>query len=140
MLPVESGDLRKDFVFGELPTRTYRMRRAGEEDGQEQYRLTGYTDDLEAMRQAILLILSTERYKYIIYSWNYGVELEDLIGRPIPYVLSEIKRRITEALTQDTRITAVTDFDFAVQARSVTATFTARTVFGPVEAERTVGI
>lgn len=40
----------------------------------------GKADGEEANRQAILKILNTERYKNVIYSWDYGVELQDLRG------------------------------------------------------------
>ena len=58
------------------------------------YKLLGMCDDIEAMKQAIFKIINTERYKYLIYDWNYGIELNDLIGKPIPYVYAEIERRI----------------------------------------------
>ena len=41
-------------------------------------RISGECDGVEAVKQAIYNILNTERYQYIIYSWNYGVELKDL--------------------------------------------------------------
>ena len=78
----------------------------------EHGRIRGMVDELESLRQAIYLILSTERYAYLIYSWNYGVELVELIGQPKEYALPEIKRCITEALLQDDRITAVDGFEF----------------------------
>ena len=59
--------------------------------------------------QAVYLILNVERYAFPIYSRDYGSELSDLIGTPRDYAISEIKRRITEALTQDDRITSVDD-------------------------------
>ena len=61
----------------------------------EHGRIRGMVDELESLRQAIYLILSTERYAYLIYSWNYGVELVELIGQPKEYALPEIKRCIT---------------------------------------------
>lgn len=51
----------------------------------EHRRIRGMVDELESLRQAIYLILSTERYAYLIYSWNYGVELVELIGQPKEY-------------------------------------------------------
>jgi hypothetical protein len=104
----------------------------------ERDRIAGYTDGLDAIKQAVYLILSVERYEYIIYSWNYGVELLDLFGKPIPYVLPEIKRRITQALLQDTRITSVDDFSFETQRGRVAARFTVHSIFGDFEAERVV--
>ena len=52
-------------------------------------------DDLEAVAQAIYLILNTERYQHVIYSWAYGVEFSDINGQPRDYAYPEIKRRIT---------------------------------------------
>lgn len=99
------------------------------------------TENLEAVRQAVYKILNTERYRFIIYSWNYGVELADLFGKPIPYVLPEIPRRITEALTQDDRIESVTDFDLSYTKRgAVLAKFTVHSVYGDIDAEKEVSV
>ena len=86
-------------------------------------RINGYVNDLEAIVQTIYLILSTERYQYIIYSWDYGIELLDLYGQPMPYVMSELPRRIKEALTQDNRIKDVTDFEFEKRGNHLHVTF-----------------
>ena len=81
-------------------------------------RITGtMTDDIEAVKQAIYKILNTERYQYPIYSWNYGVELADLFGKPIAYVLPEIPRRIKEALVADDRIIDATAFELSHDKR-----------------------
>lgn len=106
----------------------------------EHDRINGYIDDIEAVVQAIYLILSTERYQYIIYSWDYGVELIDLFGKPMPYVMSEIPRRITEALTQDDRIIDATDFEFKQQGKQLLVTFTAVTNVGNISTEMEVEI
>ena len=98
----------------------------------ESDRISGYTDGLDAVKQAVYLILSTERYKHIIYSWDYGVELLDLIGKPMPYVMSTIKRRITEALTQDNRIKTVTDFEFDRKGNRLYTSFTVVTNVGNI--------
>ena len=95
-------------------------------------RINGFVDELESIKQAIYLILSTERYKYIIYSWDYGVELVDLYGKPLPYVISELKRRVTEALTQDDRIEDVTEFNFEKKGKRLYATFTVVTTQGNI--------
>lgn len=46
-------------------------------------------------------------------------ELSDLIGTPRTTLRVEIKRRITEALTQDDRITSVDDWSFETSGRGV---------------------
>lgn len=132
-----TDDLQSDFdVVTEVqqPSKTYCMRL-------NNMRVQGLTDGQKAMKQAIFKILQTERYRYPqIYSDNYGVELWELIGQPIPYVLPEIKRRITEALTWDERITAVDNFDFVVDKSKVHVTFTAHTIFGDLDEETAVSI
>ena len=103
-------------------------------------RVSGYVDNIESVMQAIYLILSTERYKHIIYSWDYGVELVDLFGKPIPYVIAEIPRRIKEALIQDDRIDDVVDFEFERQRNKLHVTFTVITNIGNITAEVGVNV
>ena len=93
------------------------------------------------MKQVVFKILNTERYQYIIYSWNYGIELMDLYGMPLDYVCAELQDRITEALIQDDRINSVSDFDFTFPRKGeILCTFKVHTVFGDIEAERQVTI
>jgi len=135
MIPSNTNLMNLTFDFVEQPTQTYKM------DLQTETNIRGYTDELNAMEQAIYKILCTERYQYVIYSWNYGIELKDLFGMPISYVCPELERRIIEALTHDTRIKSVTDFTFHCPKRGVLyTTFTAHTIFGDVEAGKAVSI
>jgi len=133
MIPAVNDDLQSDFEFEEEPSRTYKMNLT-------ESTIAGYVDEREAMVQAIYLILNIERYEYLIYSWDYGIELTDLFGQPIPFVLPELKRRITEALLQDTRITGVDNFSFEVKKGKVHASFTVNTIFGDIDAEKVVTI
>lgn len=103
-------------------------------------RINGYVDGLEAVAQAVYLILSTERYEFIIYSWDYGVEFVDLIGQPMPYVMSELPRRITEALTQDDRIDDVVDFEFEQNGKRLHTTFTVVSNVGNISTELEVEV
>lgn len=103
-------------------------------------RISGYIDDLQAIIQAVYLILSTERYKHIIYSWDYGVELLDLIGKPMPFVMAELPRRIKEALTTDDRIEDVVDFVFEKQGKRLHTTFTVVTNIGNISTALEVAV
>ncbi len=103
-------------------------------------RIDGYVNGLDAIKQAIYLILSTERYQYNIYSWDYGVELVDLFGQPMPYVMSELQRRITEALTQDDRIEDVTDFEFEKKGKRLHTKFTVVSNAGDITTDLEVEI
>lgn len=104
-------------------------------------RISGLCDGADAVKQAVYNILNVERYQYIIFSWNYGVELQDLFGKPMDYVMSEVKRRITEALTQDDRIESVDDFSFEVIGREkLHVTFTVHSIYGRFEAIKEVEV
>ena len=128
--------LTQDIEEVKFEGRTYKVEvMDGEED-----RINGFVDELESIKQAIYLILSTERYKYIIYSWDYGVELVDLIGKPIPYCMAEIPRRVKEALLVDNRIENVTDFQFEHIGKTLHTTFTVVTNVGNVETRLEVDI
>ena len=133
MIPANENLALTDVEFGSQPSRAYAF-------DIEANRIRGTTDEQEAMRQAIYLILNTERYQYPIYSWNYGIELEHLIGQPIALVLPEIERCITEALMQDDRITGVDEFDFTVSGKNVHCSFRVTTIFGEINTEKEVTI
>lgn len=101
--------------------------------------INGIVDELEAMHQVIYKILNTERYQYIIYSWDYGIETLDLYGEPISYVCPEIERRIIEALVQDDRIESVDNFEFDYTEKGkLHVTFIVHTIYGDLEEERAV--
>lgn len=124
-------------IVGE-PSYTYRMVLPTRDGDATIFR--GKVDELEAVKQAVYKILNTERYQYLIYSWNYGIELLDLFGQPIPWVYPELERRITEALVWDDRIDSVTDFEFENVKNEVHAKFTVNTIYGSYNETLTVAI
>lgn len=95
--------------------------------------ISGSTDELEAVRQAIYIMLNTERYEHIIFSWDYGVELRNLFGKPISYVIPELERRVNEALLTDDRILSTSDWEFSTTKNTVTARWTTNTIFGEIK-------
>ena len=125
--------LEEEYTIGIYPSKTYYMNL-------DRFRIQGNTDDIESIPQAIYCVLNTERSKYLAYSDNYGVEFEELYGKPMTYVIPELERRIKEALEWDTRIDSVDDFVFEEKGNSIHVTFTVHTIYGDVEAERTVEI
>lgn len=126
-------DFTADFEEEVQPSRTYKI-------DFERKRIVGYTDGREAIEQAIYKALSTERYDHLIYSWNYGAEIGKLFGQPIPYVYSELKRLITEALTHDDRIDSVDAFHFSHNKNKVHVQLTAHTIAGPIEITKEVDV
>lgn len=132
MIPSTNNILSYDLEMETEPSVNYKMNI-------KQDIINGTVDELEAMKQVIYKILNTERYQYIIYSWNYGIELMDLFGMPVIYVIPELERRITEALIQDERIESVDDFEFdSSEKRTVKASFTVHTIFGDIQTEKVV--
>jgi len=103
-------------------------------------RIQGYTDGLDALKQAIYKVLNTERYEYPIYSFNYGIELENLIGKDPVYVQIELKRRIRECLLRDDRITEVDNFKFEVNGDEIKCTFDVHSIYGDLTVSREVNI
>ena len=123
MIPNVRMDLRDGFTIESVPSKTYRLISGGEKTGLIQ----GKTDGLDALRQTIYCILNTERYRYPIYSWNYGVELEGLFGRPVSYVKSELKRVIK-----------VDGFVFEEQGKRLSVTFQVHSRQGILEIKKEV--
>ena len=134
MIPSTAGFLDRDFEIKKQPSQTYKM-------DMDNSLVRGYTDGLEAMKQAVYKIIMTESYQYIMYSWNYGIELLSLFGEPVTYVCPELKRRISEALLWDDRVRSVDDFVFEFPGKGVVhVSFTVHTIFGEIKAEREVEI
>lgn len=132
MIPAAAEFLGKEFETERQPGFTYKMQT-------NEKLIRGYTDGLDAVKQAVYKITMTERYQYIMYSWNYGIELLDLFGEPATYVCPELKRRITEALRCDDRINGVDNFEFDFPEKGVIhVKYTVHTIFGDIEAEREV--
>ena len=86
------------------PSRTYHLDLVRK-------RVTSMIDGPDAIIQAVRKILYTERYAYVIYSSQYGVELDRLIGQEYDFIVSDIKRTLIEALLMDNRIISLENFE-----------------------------
>ena len=133
MIPVISENFIQEFTDTEIPSKDYFL-------DIENGKIKGTVEDLEQVKQAVYFMLGTERYEYIIYPWEYGVELNDLIGQPFSYVVPEIERRITECLTQDERINGVSDFTFEKQKNKIHVSFVVSTIFGTFDREVNINV
>lgn len=136
MIPSNNAILSTEIEIERQPSKNYKMNL-----DLEKKVITGYCDEQEAILQVIYKILNTERYDYIIYSCDYGIELKDLFGEPLSYVCPELQDRITEALLQDDRIIEISNFDFSFPDKGeILVTFIAETIFGDVKVERKVNV
>ncbi|ODP29935.1 hypothetical protein PTI45_00710 [Paenibacillus nuruki] len=107
-----------------MPGLTYQV-------GWERGVITGMIDGLDSIRQAVLKILNTERYQYLIYSEDYGTEWQQILGQDHLFVRAEIQRMITEALLQDDRIEQIVDFQtYWTSGEDIRVSFTVQTRYG----------
>lgn len=81
------------------------------------------------------IALQTPRYRYYIYSENYGQEYEDLIGKSYSTELtdSELERMTEECLTENPYITGIENFSCVKIEEKVTVTFSLITELGDGE-------
>lgn len=133
MLPINNNLVNTEDTVLEIPSKTFFIDFINN-------KVVGTVDGVEAVKQAVFLILNTERYENMVYDWDYGFETQDLIGMPIGYIYPELKRRIEEALTQDNRIESVEAFDFEKSGAIVTVSFTVISKQGIFETATEVNI
>lgn len=104
-------------------------------------RIGGTVDGKEAIAQAIMCILQTERFAFLIYSWGYGFESNALIGADENVIKTEIGRYLTEALTEDDRIDSIENVEVEIIDKQTAAvSFTAVSVFGEIPITTEVSI
>jgi hypothetical protein len=85
----------------------------------------------EAIKVWVYKALLTPRYQYSIYTWNYGSELMDLIGKAYTPSLtkSEAKRLIKEALEINPYILEVEITDISFKDSLLSATVKVKTIY-----------
>lgn len=126
MIPGGSGDIIFDVV--EKPSKTFPIGSPG------------YIDQIEAVKQAVLVILDVSRFDNPVVSWNFGNELSKLIGQPMDLAIVEVERYLREALTQDDRISDVINFEFTEKRNALLVEFTVVSTFGNFATETEVSI
>lgn len=101
-------------------------------------KVVGFIDSLEAVKQSIYSILNTERYEHLIFSYDYGVELQDLIGEDIIFVKADIHRRVEEALMQDDRIISLDNPVITTEGDCLYYSCEVNTIYGNVDIKKEV--
>lgn len=133
MIPEQVIDLT-NLEIENQPSRTYKL-------DFERKRIGGMIDNEQAIMQMVMKILYTERYAYVIYSSQYGVELDRMIGQDYDFIVSDLERTITEALTADDRVIDITDFQTnKIGIDKMEVSFTVNTFDGSVDIETEVAI
>lgn len=89
-------------------------------------------DEIDAYRVWVTKCLLTERYRYLAYSTDFGVEIERIIRENYPRGIaeSELERTIKEALLMDNRTVSVRGFSFAWEGDAVYVDFYVEHIYG----------
>lgn len=99
-------------------------------------RLTGrIVTGVDALCVWAYLALKSKRYKWVIYSWQYGEEYTNLIGYSYDedYLYSEVKRYIEECLLVNEHITGIADLEVEQVKDKLHISFTLVTEIGGKE-------
>lgn len=129
MLPDVDATVYEVIDNSQLPTKTYKIKNN---------RIIGFIDKQEAYIQAVYLLLNTERFDYIIYSWNYGVELKDLIGKEMYFVTAMFQKAVREALLVDKRTVDIYDFTYEIEKNVIKYKFKVKSIYDEAEIERSI--
>jgi hypothetical protein len=113
-----------DIVIASQPSKTWIIDRST-------MQVACMDEGLEAVRQAVEIALDVERFRWTIYSANFGSELDELVGQDEALITAEIPRLVEGALSQDDRVVQVEDYVFTrTGPDSMHVSFTVRTVYG----------
>ena len=126
VLPESNIPLSGSVEFVSHPSRTWHLNRTTG-------RIDGICDGRDAVKQAVEIILLTERYRWQIYQPTSGMQWDGLIGQDTGYVAAELQRRLQDALLADDRVTGLKDYSYKTDGRSMSVTFTVTTVYGEIE-------
>lgn len=133
-MKVLTGEVRLSYANLTTP-------RAAQQGGEPKYSVTLLIPKTDVKTKAdIDAAINAAANEALTKVWNGARPPQLAIGTPRDYAMSEIKRRITEALTQDDRITGVDDWSFETSGRGVRAKFTVNTIYGDLTAEKEVEI
>lgn len=110
----------------EKPTKTYAL-------DLEAGRIRGYVDGIDAVRQAIMKVLITPRFRCLIYDSQYGCELGNVIesnDTSEDFIKTAAEGFIRDALLVDSRIISIQDFSVELDGSDCFISFVADTIYG----------
>ena len=103
--------------------------------------LTGeIVEGIEAVKVWIWCCLKTPRFRFPIYSWQYGTEFEQYIGQVLTdeYLNADVLTELEDALFGNPYISAVENFSVTRNDDLLHITCTVTTQFGPLEVDENV--
>lgn len=127
------GEIAGNFVIEQQPSLTWYLDR-------DTGRIQGTADGLDAVKQAVDIILHVERFRWQIFRSSSGMDWKGLIGQDPGYVAAELQRRLWDALRMDDRILAMENFQYKISGDTLTASFLVRSVLGDIQSTTEVMI
>lgn len=130
-----TSQISNEIITEEMTSKTYKI-------DFDRNRITDTIDGLESLKQAVYCILNTIRYENIIYSHNYGSEVNSAIGLDYDLAKSEIERYITEAILADDRFIEIQNYTTSkLNSDSILVSFDVLTSYGStLNVEKEVGV
>ena len=91
----------------------------------------------EAIKVWVYKAIKTTRYQHEIYSWDYGCEIESLIGCgfQLGFIEAETKRFIREALNVNPYITHINKIDVTFEGEILRASVYLETIYGSLNVQ-----
>lgn len=132
-LPENVINISQGVTFTEYPSYTWYVNPSTG-------RISGMVDGFTAVKQAVEILFSVERFLWQIYSPSFGMEWESLVGQNPGYVALEIQRRAKDAIRIDSRMKDITGFFYQVNGDRLIMEFTVQTVYGPIKQKLTITI
>lgn len=130
----DDGSDEDDDDEEEETSRTYKL-------DLEAGRIRGIIDEQEAITQAIRKTIATPRFDCLIYDDQYGSETAGnymAAGATQEYMRTAIEGFIRDALSQDTRILEISDFEIEFEDDNAYVSFSVSTIFGEIEFDKEV--
>lgn len=132
-LPVDGLDVSQGVIWAQEPDLTFGV-------DPKTHRITGLIDGFLAVKQTVEIIFSVERFFWQIYSPNFGMQWQGLLGENPAYVAMDLQRRAKDAISADSRLLGIRDFAYLVEGDVLTASFTVQTVHGDVPQQVAVSL
>lgn len=94
-------------------------------------------EGIDALLVWVWMALQTPRYRYYIYSWEYGQEYEEIIGKSYSkgFTDMELERMTEECLTVNPYITGIENFTCEKNEDRINLSFTLVTTLGSREVD-----
>lgn len=88
-------------------------------------------EGLEAVKSWAFRALQTQRGKYEIFTWDYGLDIESFVGKVLTDKNKiDLTKEITECLLENKHIKNVIDFKFITDKNKVYINFRIVTLYG----------